>query len=220
MLVINNDNIKEYEKLVYSIIKSYSNTSNKEDLFQEGMMGLLDASKNYDENSGTKFSTYAYMHILGRVLKYVREDRNIKIGRDLIKDYRNILLVKDRYYKTKGKIPTNEEISHILKISINRVNDAINYNESELRLNKAISNKDKEITLEDTIYNKDELDHVDRISLKDAINSLEIDERDLIYKRYYENRTQTEIANENNTSQVKVYRLERKTLDKLKEKIG
>lgn len=219
MLELNNSLIKEYEKLVYSIIKKYSNESNREDLFQEGMMGLLDASKNYDVNSNTKFSTYAYMHILGRVLKTVREDRNIKIGRDLIKDYKNILLVKDRYYKSKGRMPSNNEISLILKISINRINDVINYNEGELSLYKPISS-DIELTLEDTLYNKEEIDKDDRISLNDALNSLDIDERRLIYKRYYENKTQTEIANENNISQVKVYRLERKTLDKLKEMIG
>lgn len=219
MLTLTNDLIKEYEKLVYSIVNNYANESNRDDLFQEGLMGLLDASRRFDTSLETKFSTYAYMHILGRVLKAVREDRNLKISRDLISDYKKIELVKERYYMSKGKIPSNEEIGKILNITDKRIEEVLRYNEKEVSLNKTINNDEKELTLEDIIYNKEEMDEIDRIDLKDAIKNLSIDEKRLIYERYYENKTQTELAKENNMSQVKVYRLERKILDKLKSKI-
>lgn len=219
MLTLTNDLIKEYEKLVYSIVINYANESNKEDLIQEGMMGLLDASKNYDSSSGAKFSSYAYMHILGRVLKTLREDRNLRISRDLIGDYKKILLAKDRYYLNTGRNPTINELSKILNLSIKRIEEVLRYNEKEVSLNKKINSDENELTLEDIIYNKEEVDEIDRMCLNDALKDLDTEEKKLIYDRYYENKTQTEIAKENNLSQVKVYRLERKILNKLKSKI-
>lgn len=219
MLTLTNDLVKEYEKLVYSIIKNYQNESNKDDLFQEGLMGLIDASKKYNSSSGTKFSTYAYMHILGRVLKSVREDRNLKISRDLISDYKKIELARNRFYINKGRNPNTEELSRILNITIKRIEEVLRYNEKEISLNKTINEGEKKLTLEDTIYNKEELDEIDKMSLKDALEDLNTEEKKLIYDRYYENKTQTELAKEKNISQVKVYRLERKILDKLKARI-
>ena len=218
MLKLNNELIKEYERLVYSIIKNYATESNKEDLFQEGMMGLIDASKTYKEGS-TKFSSFAYMHILGRVLKYIREDRNMKIGRDLIKDYKRVLLLKEQIYKSYGRPASEEDICRILKMDKSRLNEVLLYNEKELSLNKVVSDEEKNIELEDTIYNKEEIDKLDMFDLKEALSNLSKEERDLIYKRYYENMTQAEIAKENSTSQVKIYRYERRILDKLKDKI-
>ena len=87
-----------------------------------------------------------------------------------------------------------------------------------MSLNKIISD-DEEITLEDTIYNIESVDRNDLINLNDALRSLSKKERKLIYERYYQNKTQTELAKEKNTSQVKIYRYERKVLDKLKDKM-
>ena len=219
MLKLNNELISSYEKLVYSIISKYSNESNKEDLFQAGMIGILDASKKYDQESGIKFTSFAYKYILGEVLKYLREDKNIRISRDIISDHRKIMIAKERIYKSYGRPASIEELSKVLNLSRDRIIEVINYNEGEVSLNKIVSD-DEKITLEDTIYNKDSLDKNDLINLRDAIKSLSKDERQLIYERYFENKTQTEIAKESNTSQVKVYRYERKVLDKLKDKMS
>ena len=219
MLKLNNELIKEYEKLVYKIIINYANDYNKDDLFQEGMMGIIDASRTYDEKSNTKFSTFAYMHILGRVLKCVREDRNMKISRDLIKDYKKVLITKDYIYKTYGRPASEEEICKVLNMDNERLDEVLRYNESEISINKVIGDSEN-IELADIIYNKEEIDKIDKLCLKDALSGLDPKERDLIYKRYYENMTQTDIAKENNISQVKVYRYERKILDKLKNKIA
>lgn len=219
MLKLNNELISSYEKLVYSIISKYSNESNKEDLFQVGMMGIIDASKRYDSSSGVKFTSFAYKYILGEVLKYLREDRNIKLGRDLISDYKKILITKERFYKSHGRPASIEEISRVLKLSEERINLAINYNEREYSLDMSISDDDK-ITLKDTIYNKDRIEEVDMIDLKDAFENLSTKEKEIIYKRYFQNKTQTEVAKEINVSQVKVYRFERQILDKLKDKMS
>ncbi len=219
MLTLTNDLICSYEKLVYSIISKYSNESNKEDLFQVGMMGILDASKKYNYDSGVKFTSFAYKFILGEVLKYLREDRNIKVSRDVIRDYKNINKVKDYIYKDYGRPANNDEISRILKINKDRVDEVINYNEKEISLYKILS-EDENISLEDIISKKESLDKIDLINLKDALKVLSSEEKRLIYERYFENKTQTDIAKEKNISQVKVYRYEKKILDKLKDKMS
>ncbi len=203
------------EKLVYSIISKYSNMNNKDDLFQVGMIGALIAYQKYDESLGVKYSTFAYKYILGEVLKYLREDRNIRISRDIINDYKKILIGREYIYKEYGYMDDNK-LCKILGITKDRLNEVLKYNDSILSLNKPIG---YEITLEDTI--KDEsMELNDLISLKTALNELSNEERKLIYERYYNNLTQTELAKRDNISQVKVYRLERRILDKLKDKMS
>ena len=111
-------------------------------------------------------------------------------------------------------------LGEILKyLREDRINEVLTFNQTTKSLNKVITEDDKDITLEDTIasfetYNEEYID------LKGAIYSLDEEERKLIIERYYENKSQTEIAKERNISQVKVYRLERKILDKMKDKVA
>ena len=217
MLTITNDLIIDLKKMVYSIINNYSNNSNREDLFQAGMVGVIEASKKYDSRSNVKFSTFAYKYILGEVLKYLREDRNIKISRDIIREYHNINNIKDNYYKNYGRPISIRKISKILNIDENRVDEILKMNEKELSLYMEVDND--EINLQDIIYNKDEENNNSYIDLKNALNELDFDEKKLIYERYYNNKTQTDIAKESKISQVKVYRYERRILDKLKDRM-
>ena len=218
MLKINNELIVNYEKLVYSIISKYSNETNKDDLFQVGMIGAITAYKKYNEKCGVKFTSFAYKYILGEVLKYLREDKNIRLSRDIISDYRKITIAKEKIYLNYGRQSSIEELSKVLNISKERILEVERLNEKEVSLNKIISD-DEKITLEDTIYNIESVDRNDLINLNDALRSLSKKERKLIYERYYQNKTQTELAKEKNTSQVKIYRYERKVLDKLKDKM-
>jgi RNA polymerase sporulation-specific sigma factor len=216
MFQLNNDIVKSYKKLIYSIIKEYCNEYNKEDLYQAGLLGLIKASKTYDkEKSNAKFSSFAYKSILGEVLKYLREDRNIRISRDIISDYKKIYKTKEYIYQTYGKNISNKELSKIINIDEKRINEVLLYNQETRSLDNEISSNS---TLKDIIPFKDK--SIDYIDLKDAFKDLTNEEKELILERYYYNKSQTEIAKEKNISQVKVYRLERKTLDKMKDKIA
>lgn len=209
--------IELQKKLVYSIIKQYSTLETKEDLFQVGMVGAITAYQKYDSSTGVKYSTFAYKYILGEVLKYLRENRAIKLNRDIIKDYKKVIYAKEYIYKTYGRVD-NEKLSKILNMSKERIDEVLLYNKDATSLNKLII-PDEELTIEDMISNND-MNMEDRVGLNDALESLNAEERKLIYDRYYKELTQTDIAKENNMTQVKVYRLERKILDKLKDKMA
>lgn len=217
MLKLNDNIIDNYKKLIYSIIKKYSNNYNNDDLFQAGMMGLIKASKYYDNKYNVKFTSFAYKYIVGEILKVLREDRNIKIGRDIISDYKKILFTKEYTYKKYGRNLSNFELSKILNMSEDRIREVISYNETCISLNNIISD-DEKLSLEDILPSNNNIDS-DMIDLKDAFNSLNNNEKELIIDRYYNNKTQTEIAKEKNLSQVKIYRYERKILDKMKDRM-
>ena len=189
MFQLNNDIVKSYKKLIYSIIKEYCNEYNKEDLYQAGLLGLIKASKTYDkEKSNAKFSSFAYKSILGEVLKYLREDRNIRISRDIISDYKKIYKTKEYIYQTYGKNISNKELSKIINIDEKRINEVLLYNQETRSLDNEISSNS---TLKDIIPFKDK--SIDYIDLKDAFKDLTNEEKELILERYYYNKSQTEI---------------------------
>ena len=113
-------------------------------------------------------------------------------------------------YQTYGKNISNKELSKIINIDEKRINEVLLYNQETRSLDNEISSNS---TLKDIIPFKDK--SIDYIDLKDAFKDLTNEEKELILERYYYNKSQTEIAKEKNISQVKVYRLERKTLDKI-----
>ena len=80
-----NEMVLEYEPYIYGIAKKFNGYKNKEDLIQVGYMGLVMALKNYKEDTNTKFSTYAYKYIYGEMCKLVREDKSIKLNRNMTK---------------------------------------------------------------------------------------------------------------------------------------
>ncbi len=75
-----NQDIEKYSKLIYSIMKRFKNYANKDDLYQAGYIGLINAYQNYDSSYGAKFTTYAYPYILGEMYKQVCNDKSIKVG--------------------------------------------------------------------------------------------------------------------------------------------
>ena len=113
--------ILKYEKLIYSVMKIFRNYPNKEDLFQVGCIGLINAYNNYNSNINAKFSTYAYSYILGEMKKLVREDKGIKISRNISKLYTQI--EKANMYLTQKlmRTPTIKEIAYLLQIDETKI---------------------------------------------------------------------------------------------------
>lgn len=218
MLKLTDELVLSYEKLVLSIVNKYANNYNREDLYQVGMKKLNEIAPNYDSSLGVKFSTYAYRHILGEILDYIRKDKNIHISRDIISLSRKIKIAREQFYKNLGREPSEEELSKILNIDKTKIAYVLNVNQNTESLDKTYD-EDENITLADKVYEEEKISKEDLISLKDALNELNNEDRNLIYQRYFEDKTQTEIAREMNISQVKVYRMERKILDELNDKM-
>lgn len=219
MLKIDNEFILMNKNFVYSIVNKYATNENREDLYQIAMLTFIKISKSFDPSKGVKFTTYAYKHILGEILNYIRQNKNIKPSRDTIRAYIRILKIKEAFYAANGRKIKTQELSKIMKISevkINEIENACALIESL----DAYADNNETYTLKDTLSKKENIDKNDLIELKYALENLDSKEREFLYERYFENKTQTEIAKEKNISQVKVYRYERGLLDKLKDEIA
>lgn len=208
------DNLLEYEKLVYSIVNKYGKSCDKDDLYQVGMLGLIQASRNFDEKFNIKFSSYAYYYILGEVTKYIRENRQMKVSKELVKLHSSIEKARSIMEQRLGREPSITELSLFLEIDeekIREVMDAMSevksldfvYDEDGCELYSSIGVVDKE-TIPDIL------------DLKDQIMKLPVDERNIILARYYDELTQTEASKELGISQVQVSRKEGKILEKLR----
>jgi len=207
--------LKDNEKLIYSLCNYFRNYPNKEDLFQVGCIGLIKAYNNFDTNLNVKFSTYAYPYILGEMRKLVREDKTMKLSRDISKI--NLRIEKAYILLTQrlGKEPTNYELSSFLEIPVELINEALN--------------SSKVSSLDDIIYDNlkiedvisDRVDDIDTlISLRNSIESLSEEEQEIINLRYMNDLTQMEVSKLLGISQVQVSRKEGKVLVKMRDKIA
>ena len=209
--------ILENKNLIYSITRYFEKYSNKEDLFQAGCIGMIMAYKNYNPDMNVKFTTYAYPYILGEMKKLVREDKSIKISRNIqmlnLKiEKANILLTQKLMRK-----PTTLELADFLEIPIYMIEEAINSTKPIYSIDEPLNDEGKDITLQDTIGKTDDID--DLLLLKDELAKLNPFEQQLINKRYIDDLTQQQTAYELGISQVQVSRGEQKILTKLKSKL-
>ena len=218
--MLSDKEIQLYDKKVLFIANKYSNNYNKQDIIAAGRLGLIKASKKFDENMGVKFSTFSEKYILGEILEYIRKDKNIKVSRDFIRLKRRVDITINEFLNLKNKYPSVDEISYILKEDKEKILEVLNLNQNVKSFEEKINNESDALYLKDTIPEVQKLDYLDLISLKDALNELNDNEKMLIKERYYNGKTQTELANEMNISQVKVYRMERKILNDLNDKLS
>lgn len=212
--------ITENENLIHKITHYFSNYSSKEDLFQVGCIGLIKAYKNYKDDYNTKFTTYAYPYIMGEIKKYIREDKGIKISRDVTK--LNLKIERANLILTQKlmRIPSFQELSEYLGIDEYYISEALCSNNVLQSLDEPIVSDNKEMTLYDTIPNIETMDMDTLISLKNELSLLDEKEYQIIFDHYMKDRTQSEIANNLGMNQVQVSRREQKILSKLKDKLA
>ena len=210
------DIITSCNGLIYAIINKYFKNYDKEDLYQAGVKWVIKAYNNYQDNKNTKFSTYAYKYIYGEIYSYVYNSRNIKLVRDYYKLYKKINEAKIILSQKLMKEPSNEEIAMFIEIDkkiIDEVMLAMNPMDS---LDRIIYTDSKDLSLSDTIGDQKDYYNIDNIMLYDMINKLPSPDKEIIYLRYFEDKTQTEIASILKMNQVAVSRGEGKALKKIK----
>ena len=202
--------IMENERLIYSIASYFRGYDNKEDLFQVGCIGLIKAYNNYDSNMNVKFTTYAYPYILGEMRKLVREDKSMKISRDISKI--NLQIEKAYVLLTQkmGKEPTVSEIASFLEVPISLIVDALYSLDDIIYDNLTVFD-----VISDTNTDMDTL-----IALKSSLDELTSEEKEIINLRYMNDLTQMEVSKLLGISQVQVSRKEQKVLVKMRDKIA
>ena len=212
--------ILEYEKLVYSIVSKYCyNNNDLEDLYQVGMMALQKASEKYNCDYNSQFSTFAYLYIKGEVLKFLKENRLIKINKDMIKLNKLINKSKEILQQKFLREATLSEIAQFLEIPQEKVIECIESMEYVRSLDYELNDEGKEMNLYDSVSYEEKGYSDDIIDLRNEIEKLDIKDKELIKLRYYEDKSQQETSKVLGMTQVQVSRNEAKILTKLRTKL-
>lgn len=216
---MDNESVELYKNLVYSIAKKYSyNKDDLEDLYQVGNIGLTYALMNYKKDSGAKFSTYAHFYIKGEILKYLRENRTIKINYEVDKLIRSIAKVKEYLVQKLSREPSFEEIANYLEVPVEDIVTAVNSSLSVKSLDYTID-QESEHNLYDYEAYVEKGYNEDILTLREELEKLPEDERELIIHRFYEDKSQFETSVDLGMSQVQVSRKENKILSKIRNNI-
>lgn len=208
--------------LIKSVIKRYLNKGVEyDDLFQLAAMGFVKAINNYDPTFNVKFTTYAVPMIAGEIKRFLRDDGTIKVSRSI--KYLSIQVKNfiNEYVKTHLNNPSVETIAKALNVEPNDVILALEANVSPLSLNEKFNDDSDTLSFEDKLSDNFSVDGLmNKMALRELIESLSAREKQVIIMRYYLDKTQSEIAKELGVSQVQISRIESKVLLDMKEKLN
>jgi len=208
--------------LVHHIVKRFLNRGvDAEDLFQIGCIGLMKAIDKFDLSFDVKFSTYAVPMISGEIKRYLRDDGMVKVSRSLKENGWKITQAREQFQHENGRDATMSEISQITGLSTEEIvmaTDAVAEVESIYR--SVYQSDGNEICLIDQIASKNNEKEklLNHMLLRQLLSGLEGMEKELITLRYFNGKTQTEVAEKLGISQVQVSRLEKKILNRMREK--
>ena len=215
--------IEENIGLVWSIVRRFQNRGvETEDLFQIGSIGLIKAVDKFDPAYQVQFSTDAVPMIAGEIRRFLRDDGMLKVSRSLKELAGRIYSTKDALEKKNGREPTLYEVARELGVSQEDLVLAMEAATQVESLQQVIyQGEGNDISLMDKLEEEENQSDqvVNRLLLEDMLKSLEGRERQLIYMRYFQEKTQAAIAREMGISQVQVSRLEKKILGKLRKKM-
>jgi RNA polymerase sporulation-specific sigma factor len=212
--------IKGNLRLVLSVIQRFSGSSeNADDLFQVGCIGLMKAIDNFDRTLNVKFSTYAVPMIIGEVRRYLRDNNSMRVSRSLRDIAYKAITAKEALTKKFNKEPTIEAIADEIEMKKEDVLFALDAIATPLSLYEPVYQDGGDtLFLMDQVKdkkNKEEL-WVESIALKDAMEHLPEREYNIIKLRFFDGKTQTEVADEISISQAQVSRLEKNALNHMK----
>ena len=210
------ENIKGNLRLVLSVIQRFSSSNeNVDDLFQIGCIGLIKAIDNFDVTQNVKFSTYAVPMILGEVRRYLRDNNSIRVSRSLRDTAYKALYARDALTKKNLREPTIMEIADEVGISKEEITYAMDAIQTPVSLYEPVyTDGGDPLCVMDQISDKKnrEENWIEQLSLNEAMKRLPERERHIIDMRFFEGKTQTEVAEEVGISQAQVSRLEKNAL--------
>ena len=206
--------------LIRSVLRGFMNRGYEvDDLFQIGSIGLLKAIDKFDTSFNVKFSTYAVPMIMGEIKRFLRDDGLIKVSRSLKQVAGQAKKAEELLSKRLGREPTIQEISEEIGVEREEVIMALESSYQPEYLYNVIHQDDgAPLYLIDKISldTDDQEDILDNIFLKDILNKLQPRDRQVIFLRYYKDKTQTEVAQELGISQVQVSRIEKRIIEDMR----
>lgn len=208
-------------RLVLSVIQRFNNRGeNVDDLFQVGCIGLIKAIDNFDLSQNVKFSTYAVPMIIGEIRRYLRDNNSIRVSRSLRDIAYRALQVRDKLINRNNKEPTVSQIAKELQVPREEVVFALDAIQDPVSLFEPIYHDGGDaIYVMDQISDAKNLDDswLENISIKEAMKKLNGREKLILNLRFFEGRTQMEVADEIGISQAQVSRLEKTALKHMRK---
>ncbi len=206
--------------LVWSVVRRFSNRGyDPEDLFQVGIIGLIKAIDHFDSDYEVKLSTYAVPLITGEIRRFLRDDGMMKVSRTLKENGWKVSREAEKWRNLHGREATLEELSAQTGLSAEDIVMAGFANAEVDSLSRPVPGCDgKEIMLQEQLCDEnDEMEaRVNHVFLEEALAGLEGEERRLIWLRYFQGKTQTDVAKLLGTTQVQVSRMEKRLLGKIR----
>ncbi len=203
-------------RLVLSVIKRfYGRGENLDDLFQVGCIGLIKAMDNFDLNQNVQFSTYAVPMIVGEIRRYLRDNNPIRVSRSVRDLAYKALGIKEKIIKEKQREPTIEEIAKELNVDKEEIVFSLDAIQEPLSLQEPVYGDGTEnIYIMDQVSDTKNTDDIwtENITILEAMKKLNEKEKMIVNKRFFEGRTQVEVAEEIGISQAQVSRLEKSAI--------
>ncbi len=210
-------------RLVLSIIQKFNNRGeNLDDLFQVGCIGLIKAIDNFDTSHGVQFSTYAVPMIIGEIRRHLRDNNPIRVSRSVRDLAHKALSAKENFIKEKHKEPTMQELAEILDVKKEDVTIALEAILDPVSLFEPIYNDGGDaLFIMDHIKDGKNNDNTwtNIISINEGLKKLGSREKNIVDLRFFQGKTQIEVANEIGISQAQVSRLEKNALSTMKKHI-
>ncbi len=212
--------IKGNLRLVLSVIQRFRGRGESaDDLFQVGCVGLIKAIDNFDLSQNVQFSTYAVPMISGEVKRYLRDNNSIRVSRSVRDLAYKVIQFREKYTKDNGKEPSIEEIAKELETTKEDIAFSLDAIQDPVSLQEPIYNDGAEsIYIMDQVKDSKNTDELwaEKITIKGAMQRLTDKEKMIINKRFFDGRTQMEVAEEIGISQAQVSRLEKNAIDRIK----
>lgn len=210
-------------RLVLSIIKRfYGRGENLDDLFQIGCVGLIKAIDNFDLNQNVQFSTYAVPMIIGEIRRYLRDNNSIRVSRSLRDIAYKALIMREKFIKDNNKEPTISQIAKELELPREDVVFALDAIQDPVSLYEPIYHDGGDaIYVMDQISDSKDTDEnwLKNISIREAMKKLNDREKLILNLRFFNGRTQMEVADEIGISQAQVSRLEKTALKHMRKHV-
>lgn len=214
--------VEENVGLIWCVVRRYLGRGvESEDLFQIGSIGLLKAIDKFDFSYDVRFSTYAVPMIAGEIQRFLRDDGIIKVSRSLKELAYKAFLAREKMQEKLQREPTIEELATYMQVEQEELVMALEAGGEVESLYKPVYQKDgNEIPLLEKLEEKEcqEEKVLNKLLLAQLLNELGKEERQIIYLRYFSNKTQSEIGKELGISQVQVSRMEKKILKQMRDK--